>query len=185
VAFRLGGGSGQTHANTYANSQVPSILERGNFHSSLTNDLQLKWSFLGSEGMGQGGVRVRCSKSRCMVSKSPKLSLKSSLSQVECLLCFSPSMSWPCNKSVFSALHGFSLFGIQGQVGELDMWKPGSFGLGSKTPVSDKVGRSEGGKKEKQFLFPTQVGAKTPNSGSYLYLWSYTLLSWENTCSHV
>jgi hypothetical protein len=46
---------GQTHAYTYANSQVPQVHEGGNFHYSLTKGLQLKWGSLGSEKMVRKG----------------------------------------------------------------------------------------------------------------------------------
>jgi hypothetical protein len=55
MVFGPEGGAGQTHAYTYANSQVH---EGGNFHSSLTKDLQLKWGSLGSEEQGAANGRM-------------------------------------------------------------------------------------------------------------------------------
>jgi hypothetical protein len=57
LAFRPGGGAGQIPAYTCVNSQVPHAHEEGNFHSSLTKGLQLKWSSLGSEVMVREGVQ--------------------------------------------------------------------------------------------------------------------------------
>jgi hypothetical protein len=53
MTFWPGGRSEQTQACTCASSQLLQVHEGGNRHSSLTKDLQLKWSFLDSEGMDQ------------------------------------------------------------------------------------------------------------------------------------
>jgi hypothetical protein len=68
MAFRPGGGSGWTHAYAYTNSQASQVYEGENFHSNLTMNLQLEWSFLSSKGTGQGRG-VGCYKSDCMVLK--------------------------------------------------------------------------------------------------------------------
>jgi hypothetical protein len=52
MAFGLEWGSGQADANTYANSQVPKVHEEK--ISTLINNLQFKWSSLGSEGLYKG-----------------------------------------------------------------------------------------------------------------------------------
>jgi hypothetical protein len=55
MALGSGGGAGWNHAYIYANCQAPQVHEGGNFHSSLTKDLQLKWGSVGWEEAGQGG----------------------------------------------------------------------------------------------------------------------------------
>jgi hypothetical protein len=47
-----------------------------------------------------------------------------------------PLPIWLYNKSPFSAIHHYYLFGVQGQVARTWLWKPRNWALGSKTPIS-------------------------------------------------